>query len=508
MTSYKAPILITLRDLDAKKSDLKNFICENILNNNLSPSDKYLIKLLKEGNFLFFLDGYDEIKSDDKHEITKNIENFIDAFPKNNYILTSRPYSNIEYFKNFENLYICDLSEEEQVLFIEKQIIDKRLSSKIIQSIQESKGQYINSFFKNHLLLTLYIMAYSKNSSIPNKKYIFYRRVFDVLFSEHDSATKIGFEREIKTQLNQESVEIILQIFSFLSYFDNQFDFNKDYIFNILNTIKEKNTSFKYKNIDFIEDMKLSIGLWIEDCGLYTFSHRSMQEYFTAVYISKLSQSNKKKVYKKIVILVKSGSFDLNNLLSLCYELDKKEFIRNYSLKIIQEIKKLYLKGTNIYNYSLGFMNNGFRVRKENKKNSWSYSVTNELRILIETHITPEIRVEENLNAFTNLFVNNINNPLFTKYIKINKICLNKDGSHQHHENVQDIINLQKLKESESYEFILPKRIEPDYILYLKEIGIGNIIDKEVKKLITIEKKLKEELLQEENEEDAFITMI
>ena len=97
-------------------------------------------------------------------------------------------------------------------------------------------------------------MSYSKNSSIPNSKYIFYRRVFDVLYAEHDSATKIGFEREIKTQLNQESLEEILKFFSYLSFFDNAFDFNKDYINLKLNLIKDKNLQLKFNNNNFIED--------------------------------------------------------------------------------------------------------------------------------------------------------------------------------------------------------------------------------------------------------------
>ena len=193
--SYKAPIFIALRDLDIQNSNLEMFVRENILQNKLSPSDNFLNGLLDGGDFLFFLDGYDEINSDNKHEITKNIEKFIDRYPKNNYILTSRPYSNIEYFKNFHNYFIADLSIIDRIAFVKQQLkhdTDTRLSDKIIDSIRERNNDYIGSFLKNPLLLTLYIMTYSKNSSIPSSKYVFYRRVFDVLFAEHDSAVNGG----------------------------------------------------------------------------------------------------------------------------------------------------------------------------------------------------------------------------------------------------------------------------------------------------------------------------
>lgn len=399
LESYKAPIFIALRDLDITSSNLETFIRENILQNKLSPSDDFLNGLLEDGEFLFFLDGYDEINSENKHEITKNIEKFIDTYPNNNYILTSRPYSNIEYFKSFHNYNIADLSPDDRIAFVKQQLksdVDTRLADKIIESIKETNHNYIDSFLKNPLLLTLYIMTYSKNSSIPSSKYVFYRRVFDVLFAEHDSATKIGFEREIKTQLNQETLEKILQTFSFLSYFDSHINFKKDYIFNTLSTIKEKNNNLKFKNNDFIEDMKLSIGLWVEDSGVYAFAHRSMQEYFASVFISSLSDKNKRSVYKKIVSFAVNRDFDIKNFLSLCYEMDKEFFIKYYSLPILSKIKKLFIDQNENLNYKFPYLNNGFLIRKiKNTSVPESHglsvlNITKELFFLVEVSITPD----------------------------------------------------------------------------------------------------------------------
>ena len=157
--NFKTPIFIPLRDLDLENSNLETYLRQVILKNKLSPDDEHLTKLLNKGDFLFFLDGYDEIKSINKQEITTNLETFIDTYPNNNFILTSRPYSHIEYFKSFHNYKIVDLNLEDRKLFIAQQIPDKKLSDKIIDSIVESNGHYIESFFKNPLLLTLYIIT-------------------------------------------------------------------------------------------------------------------------------------------------------------------------------------------------------------------------------------------------------------------------------------------------------------------------------------------------------------
>ncbi len=495
--SYKAPIFIGLRDLDMNNSNLETFLRKNILQNKLAPSDDFLNGLLNDGEFLFFLDGYDEINSENKHEITKNIETFIDKYPNNNYILTSRPYSNIEYFKSFHNYKIADLSLDDRIAFVRQQLkndTDSRLADKIIDSIKETNHNYIDSFLKNPLLLTLYIMTYSKNSSIPSSKYVFYRRVFDVLFAEHDSATKIGFEREIKTQLNQETLEKILQTFSFLSYFDSHFDFKKDYIFDMLSTIKEKNTNLKFKNNDFIEDMKLSIGLWVEDSGVYAFSHRSMQEYFASVFISSLSDKNKRSVYKKIVLFAVSRDFDIKNFLSLCYEMDREFFIKYYSLPMLNKMKKLFINSNGSLNYKFPYLNDGFIMRKiENKSIPDSHglgvmNITSELLFLVEVSITPNSYCSNYLTDIASEFMKNNKHKDFEKYIKV----------------------LDARGHADSKEYLLPKGkdITKEYIEFLDDINMKTILLKIVNELNEMENKFKEEIEEQKIIEDDFITMI
>jgi len=481
---------IALRDLNLHNSNLEVFLKEELLENKLSPNDTHLENLLKSGEFLFFLDGYDEIKSDNKHEITTHIEKFIDKYPKNNFILTSRPYSNIEYFKNFINYEISNLSVKDRIQFVRQQLKndpDTRLSDKIVESIKEVQHNYINSFLENPLLLTLYIMTYSKNSSIPSNKYVFYRRVFDVLYAEHDSATKVGFEREIKTELDQETLEDILKTFSFLSYFDSHFDFRKDYIFDRLNTIKEKNTELKFKNNDFIQDMKLSIGLWVEDSGLYAFSHRSMQEYFASVFVSKISDSkNKRSVYQKIVQISINPEFDINNFLSLCYEMDEEFFIRYYTLPIIKEIKKLFIDDDLELKLDLPFISEHFRMsilENNNEKDyTWSSIVTDELKLLMETCIIPDVYYNNFLRDIVKKFLTNHNHESFSKYLHVSG--------------------------KEEYSLNTNNKITQNYIDFLNEIGIVAQLKYILEELTIMENKYKDKLKTKKAVEDTFIDMI
>ena len=254
--NFCIPILIELRDLNGFKGSLEDYVKERIFDNKLAPNDKIFKRLLKKGEFVFFFDGYDEIKSTSKSKITSDLNTFLTKYDSNRFLITTRPYSNIELLPQFHNYHLESMSQKEINAFIKRQQLDDKLKQKIISSVSSGNTEPIEAFLSNPLLLSLYIITFKSYSSIPDKKHLFYRRVLDTLFIEHDSHTKIGFEREYITELSQEEFEIILQTFSLLTLFDATFNFDRDYLNQILKLVKTKTDCVNFNNEDFILILK------------------------------------------------------------------------------------------------------------------------------------------------------------------------------------------------------------------------------------------------------------
>jgi hypothetical protein len=335
----RIPILIELRNLNDYKGDLEKLITEKILKSKVKPSDAIFKRTLESGKFLFLLDGYDEIFSDKKQDINRQIELFVDSYSKNNFLITTRPGSGIESFPRFHDFKVCALDDDDVIEFIDKIVEDGERKDRIKQIVVDPKNKNYYEFLRNPLLLSMFIMAFENHPEIPKRKSAFYRNVFDTLYSRHDGITKNSFPREKLTKLQRDDFEEILSIFSYLTLIEGRYTFTNEYLTDILNRVKSS-TDYDYVIEDLIYDLRTSISILILDGFEYSFPHRSMQEYFTAFFINELPTDKKHKAYKNLSSVLEESSTDYSfNFWSLCYEMDETIFLSNF---LVPQLKKIY----------------------------------------------------------------------------------------------------------------------------------------------------------------------
>ncbi|GHV57186.1 hypothetical protein FACS1894182_05400 [Bacteroidia bacterium] len=332
------PLYIELRNLNSFEGSFYEYIIKNIFNNRLSPNDKILERLMSDGKFLFLLDGYDELYNDNKSRRKDEINQFIDKYRKNYFVLTSRPGANIESLPRFVNLNVSSIKQGDIPKFVNKQLFiiedNKIWENKIMDVINDPQNSDYADYMKNPLLLTMFIFTFKNHPEIPNLKSKFYYNVFDTLCTRHDAFTKDGDIHERKTKLKIEDFEDVLKWFSYFSYFEGKFNFDKNYLVTKLNIIKQKK-QYSYDTEDLIYDLTVSLSIIMLDGLDYKFPHRSLQEYFVALLIAQQSESKKINLYKT-KYLDKYSDSDYN-LWRLSHELD----CYNFELFLKNELDRL-----------------------------------------------------------------------------------------------------------------------------------------------------------------------
>jgi energy-coupling factor transporter ATP-binding protein EcfA2 len=339
------PILVELRQLNTFEGTIEDLINAIITDNKISPSNKITNQILNEGNFIFILDGYDEIFSYNKQKISNEIENFVDRYSNNKFVITSRPGAGIESFQRFDNYSVCTLNSTEVKEFIDLQFEkheNKELANKIIEEIQKSSNRHYKHYLSSPLLLSMFIFTFNNYPELPRQQSKFYWNVFDTLCTRHDSFSKTGgWQHERKSGLKNDELEKMLFWLSYITLFEGKYNFDYQALSSVIKRIIDKIDIDANVNIDdIIYDLSISLSILIIDGTDYTYPHKSLQEYFAAMLIKSLDNNQKQNVYskqfQKLNLFTSGGN---SSFYKLCLELDKVSFLKYY---LIPELNSLY----------------------------------------------------------------------------------------------------------------------------------------------------------------------
>lgn len=350
ITWERIPIYIEFRDLNNFDINFLDYVYKTVLNNKINPSTKILNRALDEGRFIFILDGYDEISFNKLEKISLEIEQFIDQYPQNRFLFSSRPGTNIESFPRLIYYNVNPLSRSEVDSFVERQLRgteDEDIINSLKDTISKPENKAYLGYVTNPLLLSMFILTYKVFPELPKSRSKFYWNVFDTLCTRHDSTTKKGaYSHEKKTKLQSEDFESILKIFCFYSLSQNIFSFSRDYLYSTLLDIKN-DYGYTYVVDDLIYDLVVSISILTEDGLEYKFPHRTLQDYFAILFIKGQKDEIKKEILAvdDVSSRFQFGILTNKELFNLFLEMDKIAFLEYFVIPRLKEFSDKYSIG-------------------------------------------------------------------------------------------------------------------------------------------------------------------
>ena len=381
----RIPIFIELRRFNFETISFKQFIFNSIIDAKLEPSENTLNRALKSGVYVFIFDGLDEISLGKKEEFFSQLDNFIDLYYENSFVISSRPRAGAEQMPRFESYYVSDILENEFSDFIKKVVVEEERQDNLFKvlSMQEN-NQYLH-YFKNPLLFSMFILTFENHPEIPSRKSVFYQNVFDTLYNKHDGITKNSYLRNRKSKLQKDEFIQLLSYFSAITFIKGEYYYTHDSLYRTFEEIKKHKSSINFDIEDVILDLDISISILLKDGLEYTFPHRSLQEYFTALFIKNYiaTEESKQKYLQKIIDISRYKSLDRNKQFwNLIYEVDKSTVLKYFLIPLFEEISKFNAVKKIPYNEILKFLDIGFYfVKRKTKSEKLSdYGTKKEIR--------------------------------------------------------------------------------------------------------------------------------
>lgn len=287
----KVPVLLELHRLNnpnLTQEYLQNQLVDAFARDNFPNAQRFVAQGLEDGILILFLDGLDEVNSNLRSQVIKEIKDLLDKFDKCRVVITCRTavYNN-EFAEDVQQILdIINFSDQQIRRFLgawKSQMSPEKSIDQLMQTLRDRPQ--IMSLARNPLLLTIIAYLYTDTIFIlPHSRAEFYQKSTDILLDFWDNAKNKPnqYKASDKRRVLQ-SLALFIQDNATQNTTDRR---SLDYLI-VLEEIKKVLPSLNLSTEQsqaILEEIEQRSGLLLKIDGgeRYQFAHLSLQEFFAA----------------------------------------------------------------------------------------------------------------------------------------------------------------------------------------------------------------------------------
>lgn len=275
--------------------------------------------------FAIYLDGLDEAPDDLASTIVTQISDFQKEFPSARILVSSRKQSEASDLLKYKYYKIKELTIDNASTLIKKYDNDGEISKSLIKEIKKSKFEGIKDYLRNPLYVSLLYCAFRHKPSLPQKMCLFYEQVYHALFDQHDLTKAANYRHTLRTNLDSHEFSLVLRRLAFVGLVDGfRVEYSKLDFENKIAGVAADIEHLKFKVTDFVRDATIAVPLFIEEGTSIRWAHKSLLEFFAAMFICYDTKSMGEEILLKLVESERASNY--RHVLEMCADIHYTTF--------------------------------------------------------------------------------------------------------------------------------------------------------------------------------------
>lgn len=298
-TIDRIPIFVSLHEWTrSKNEDLFAFIVSRFAVCQVPDAAPFVKLLLEEGKALLVFDGLDEVRYEGKKRdrLTHQLRDFVRQYDRCQHLITCRIAASEYIFENFKTVEVADFTPEQIAAYAAKWFDeDKATYDFFMQELRKPEQKGVYELCNTPLLLSLVCLAFATDRAFPPTHAELYEDALDVLLKRWDASRQIDRDalhtdekiyRELSPQRKKELfARIAYRTFQKGEYFFRRRDL-EGWITDYLATLPNIKAVADLDGQIVLKAIEAQHSILVERAKeIYSFSHLTFQEYFTAHYL-------------------------------------------------------------------------------------------------------------------------------------------------------------------------------------------------------------------------------
>ena len=286
----KVPIFVTLKELSDSGMAIVPFIVHQFKVHQLPEPELFVEPLLKRGNAIVLFDGLDEVNLEDnkRADLIQALNDFVYQYGDCLIMLTCRVAATDYSFTQFTYVEMADFDKEQMSRYIDLWFVGdevKRVNCRRAL-LEEKANRAVHELAQTPLLLSLLCLVYEERGEFPPNRDEIYDEATRALLIKWDSSRNIVRDLVYK-QLSLKHKQNMLARIAAETFGESEYFLREKRVVDLIETYLQDVPGLEEPDGQLVlQAMEAQHGIFVERARrIHSFSHLTLQEYFTARYI-------------------------------------------------------------------------------------------------------------------------------------------------------------------------------------------------------------------------------